>query len=373
MNRETWLAHAGSTNDPMTGAVVPPLHASTTFQRDDQYHLPSEHVYARYGHPLSVQAEEVLAELDGGQALVFNSGMAAMAALLDMVANGAGVAMPEVMYHGGRDLVGRLAQQDRIRLETFDAAEPATLEAAMTAGPIDLVWVETISNPMWEVADIGRLAEITNAGGARLVVDSTVTPPVTFRPLEHGADYVFHSATKYLNGHSDVTAGVVIGRDDDDRWPDVVAARKLAGSVLPPFATWLLLRGLRTLHLRYARATQNALIVASHLEAHPAVEAVLYPSLVGHPGHALAARQFEAGCGGMLSVLVAGGAEEALQVATRLNVIKPATSLGGVESLVEHRATVEGTDSPVPANLLRFSIGIEDPDDLVADLDQAFA
>lgn len=374
MNRETWLAHAGSDSDPMTGAVVPPIVASTTFRRDDSYQLPSEHVYARYGHPLSVQAEAAFMALDGGgAALVFGSGLAAMAALLDTLPAGAGLAIPEVMYHGGRDLVRRLEHRNRVRAQVFDATDPQTLQDVVQTNEIDLVWVETISNPLWEVADVARLAAVLAGSGARLAVDSTVTPPVTFRPLEHGADYTFHSATKYLNGHSDVTAGVLVGRQSDDRWLDAVAARKLAGSVLPPFEAWLLLRGLRTLHLRFERATANALAVAEYLDSHPRVEAVLYPGLPGHPGHELAKRQFEVGCGGMLSVLVKGGRSDALRVATRLDIIKPATSLGGVESLVEHRATVEGDGSTVPANLLRLSMGIEAAADLVADLDQALA
>ncbi len=277
------------------------------------------------------------------------------------------------MYHGGRDLVQRLANQARIQVVVFDATDPDTLSDLLDSGDIDLVWVETVSNPMWEVADIARLASISTAGGARLAVDSTVTPPVTFRPLEHGANYAFHSATKYLNGHSDVTAGVLVGREGDEHWADAAEARKLTGTVLAPFETWLLLRGLRTLHVRYERATGNAQIVSEYLHDHPRVEAAIYPGLPDHPGHELAMRQFEAGCGGMVSALVEGGAEDAIRAATRLDVIKPATSLGGVESLVEHRATVEGEGSTVPANLLRFSIGIEDAGDLVADLGQALA
>lgn len=374
MNRETWLAHAGSVTDPMTGAVVPPLHAATTFRRDDQYRLPSEYVYARYGHPLSVQTEATLSALDeGGEALVFNSGLSAMAALLDTLPTGAGIAVPEVMYHGGRDLVERRRRHGRLRVATFDSTSAESLDRTLRESSVDLVWVETISNPTWDVTDIEAAAAVAHGGGARLAVDSTVTPPVTFRPLEHGADYVFHSATKYLNGHSDVTAGVIVCRESDEMWLDAIEARKLAGSILPPFEAWLLLRGLRTLHLRFERSSSNAQLVAEHLERHPAVETVLYPGLPSHPGHELALRQFETGPGGMLSFLVAGGAEEAIRVATRLDVIKPATSLGGVESLVEHRASVQGPDSPVAPTLLRLSIGIEDPDDLVADLNQALA
>lgn len=374
MNRETWLTHAGSVTDPMTGAVVPPLYAATTFQRDDQYHLPSEHVYARYGHPLATQVEATLAGLDGGgEALIFNSGLSAMAALLDTVPTGSNIAIPRVMYHGGRDLVHRREQQGLLRVVTFESTSAESLQQAMQAEPVDLVWVETMSNPTWDVTDVDAVADVAREGEARLAVDSTVTPPVTFRPLEHGADYVFHSATKYLNGHSDVTAGALVARDSDERWVDAAEVRKLAGSILPPFETWLLLRGLRTLHLRFERSSSNAQLVAEHLDGHDAVEAVSYPGLANHPGHEVARRLFDGGFGGMVSFHVAGDAEAAIRVATRLNVIKPATSLGGVESLIEHRASVEGTGSPVAPNLLRLSIGIENPDDLVADLDQALA
>ena len=263
MNRETWLAHAGSEADPMTGALVPPIHSSTTFRRDDQYQLPTDFVYGRYTHPLAVQAENALAELDGGgAALVFNSGLAAMAAVIETVPTGSAVAIPEVMYHGGRDLVLRARELGRLVVHTFDSADPSSLAAMASSTDLALIWVETVANPMWVTADIEAIATIAQSNSARLVVDSTVTPPVCFRPLEHGADLVFHSATKYLNGHSDVTAGVLVGREDDPRMAEMEHVRKLAGSVLPPFETWLLLRGLRTLHLRFERACANAAAIA---------------------------------------------------------------------------------------------------------------
>jgi cystathionine gamma-synthase len=194
---------------------------------------------------------------------------------------------------------------------------------------------------------------------------------VTTRALEHGADLVFHSATKYLNGHSDLTAGVLVTRELDDRWEEIKFVRKHVGGVCGSFEAWLLLRGMRTLSLRFERASQNALRIARRLQKHPKLEAVLYPGLEDHPGHAIARRQMTGGFGGMLSLLVAGDADETRAVATRTKLFIPATSLGGVESLIEHRATIEGAQSLVPANLLRLSVGIEDADELIADLEQA--
>lgn len=372
MNLETWLAQAGFEGDPMTGALVPPLHTATTFRRDDDYHLPADFVYARYGHPLAVQGEQLMMELEAGAAtLLYSSGLAAMNGLLDAVPPGLVVAAPIVMYHGGRDVLQRGASKGRYEVRFFDALDPGSLRNVLADGRVDLVWVETLANPTWDVIDVARTADAAHQAGARLAVDGTATPPTTFQSLQAGADYAFHSGTKYLNGHSDVTAGVVTAAHEDARWDEMVRIRKQGGSILAPFETWLLLRGMRTLHLRWQRSTSNAQAVATFLEEHPAVDHVLYPGLVTHAGHELARRQFQQGVGGMLSALINGDADAAVRVATRLQVIKPATSLGGVESLVEHRATVEGPDSPVEPNLLRFSIGIENPADLVADIDQA--
>lgn len=374
MNPDTWLAHAGSGNeDPTTGAVVPPLIASTTFGRGPDYELPSDHIYARYGHPLAARVENALALLEGAErSLVFNSGLSAMAALLETIEPGRAIAVPEVMYHGGRDLVERFGSRGSFEVRTFDATDTVSLQRALTDQDVALIWLETLSNPLWDVTDVRAI--VAEAGGrASVAVDATVTPPVTFRALDHGADFAFHSATKYLNGHSDVTAGVISGRGDAARWEEIGRVRKLHGTILPPFEAWLLLRGLRTLHLRYARSSANAATVAEFLASHPNVEAVLYPGLEHHPGHDTARAQFTNGYGGMLSVLVAGGREGALRCANRLELFASATSLGGTESLVEHRATVEGPDSSVPPNLLRLSVGIEHPDDLIADLTRALS
>jgi cystathionine gamma-synthase len=235
------------------------------------------------------------------------------------------------------------------------------------------VWIETPVNPTWDVIDIAAAAEAAHGAGAILAVDATAATPVLTRPLTLGADLAFHSATKYLNGHSDLTAGVLVTRAIDARWQEITSVRHLMGGVLGAFEAWLLLRGLRTLYLRVERASASALEIARHFEGHPKLAAVLYPGLESHPGHAVAKRQMTGGFGGMLSLLVDGDAAAARAVAARTRLFVPATSLGGVESLIEHRATIEGPHSVVPKNLLRLSIGIEDPADLIADLEQALA
>ncbi|MEZ5669321.1 MAG: PLP-dependent aspartate aminotransferase family protein [Alphaproteobacteria bacterium] len=371
----TRLAHALNGFDAATGAVVPPLHLATTFARDGAYALrAAENNYIRNASPTVDLAERVLADLDGGiAARLFASGIAAIACLLDSLDAGAHVVAPKVMYYGAQALMRRLAAKGRIALTLFDQNDPDALSAAIQTGRTALVWCETPSNPTWAITDIAAAAAAAHAAGANLAVDSTCAPPCTTRPLQLGADFVFHSATKYLNGHSDVLAGVLVAAAESARWHDICTLRTMTGGVPGPFDAWLLIRGLRTLFVRFERASANALAVARHFERHPRLAGVLYPGLTDHPGHAVAARQMTGGFGGMLSLLVDGDGAAALRVATRTRVFLPATSLGGVESLIEHRRTVEGPESPVPANLLRLSVGIEHEADLIADLEQALA
>ncbi len=370
---ETLLAQGGHFIDPGTGAIVPPIHPSTTYARDGRYELIG-YGYSRSGNPTCARVEEVLAELEGAEdALVFASGLAGVATFFDTVRAGERVVAPRVMYHGAADWLRRLAERRGIEVAFFDASAPGGLEAVVGAGDTAVVWVEPSVNPTWDVIDVRAAAETARAAGAVLGVDATATPAVTLRALDLGADVVFHSGTKYLAGHSDVTAGVLATRSADERWEDVKLARTLMGGVLGPFESWLLLRGMRTLHVRYERQAANAMAIARHFEHHPKLDAVLYPGLESHPGHAVARRQMTRGFGAMLSLLVTGGAEAARRVATRTRLFVPATSLGGVESLVEHRATVEGPHSVVPGNLLRVSVGIENADELVADLEQALS
>lgn len=371
---ETIAAHALRGVDEATGAVVPPVYLSSTYARDEDYKPKLKENYVRNGNPTLWQTEEAIAALEGGtSALLFASGMAAIATLLETVPAGAHVVAPDVMYYGTRDWMKRLEGLGRIRLTLFDPTQDGALEAALRAGKTDLVWIETPLNPTWDVIDIAAAARAAHAAGALLAVDATATAAVTTQPLRLGADVVFHSATKYLNGHSDVLAGVLVTRDENQRWTDIRMLRTRMGAPLPPLECFLLLRGLRTVFVRYRQSSANAMAIAKHFEGHPKVERVLYPGLASHPGHVIAARQMTDGFGGMMSLLVRGGFADAQKLCTRLKVIVPATSLGGVESLAEHRKTVEGPTSPVPDNLVRLSIGIEHADDLIADLEQALA
>ena len=373
LSLETLLAQGGHFIDPETGAIVPPIHTATTYARDEHYELIG-YGYSRSGNPTCAQVEDVLAKLEGAEdALVFASGLAGIATFFDTVRTGERVVAPRVMYHGTADWLRRLADRRGIDVAFFDTNAPDGLEAAVRATGTSVVWIEPSVNPTWDVIDVRAAAKIAHAGGAILGVDATATPAVTLRALDLGADVVFHSATKYLAGHSDVTAGVLATRSADERWEDVKLARTLMGGVLGAFESWLLLRGMRTLHVRYERQAANAMAIARHFEHHPKLDAVLYPGLESHPGHAIAERQMTNGFGAMLSLLVAGDAEAAKRVATRTRLFVPATSLGGVESLIEHRATVEGPHSVVPANLLRVSVGIENAGELIADLEQALS
>jgi len=370
----TVLAQAGHTPDPTTGALVPPLHMSTTFGRDSENELIGDYIYARYQNPTVEHAEQLLARLDGGaDAMLFASGLAAVAAVFETVESGGLVVAPTIMYHGAQNWLRRIESRGRIDLTLFDATDPNGLAEALRMGETSVVWIESPVNPTWDVIDIRAAADLAHEAGAILVADCTVAPPITTRALDLGADLVFHSATKYLNGHSDILAGVLVTPDTNELWEELRSVRQLSGGVLGAHDAWMLVRGMRTLPLRFERACKSALQIARHLEGHPRLEAVLYPGLESHPGHEVARRQMTNGFGGMMSLLVAGGEEAARGVVERVRLFSPATSLGGVESLIEHRFVVEGPHSEVPHNLLRVSVGIEDVADLVADLDQALA
>ena len=349
------------------------LAPSTTFARDENYALLKEGLsYGRDTNPTYESVERVLAELEtGAEALVFSSGLAAATALISSFEHGAHVVAPRIMYHGLRDWLLDFSRRWKLEVSYVDTTNLDALEQAVRPGHTRLVWIETPCNPTWGITDIAAAATIAQRAGARLACDSTVATPLLTRPIEHGADFVFHSATKYLNGHSDVIAGALVCRETGDLWDNVRFQRKFAGGVLGSFEAWLLLRGMRTMHLRVRQSCAGALRIAKHLAGHDGVERVLHPGLETHPGHDIARRQMSGGFGGVLSFLVHGGAERALQVAGRAGVFMRATSLGGVESLIEHRASVEGPNSDVAPNLLRLSVGIEAGEDLIADLDQA--
>ena len=353
--------------------MVPPLHVATTFIRDPDNAYSSGFSYARPDNATVREAEAVLAMLEeaGAGALLFGSGMAAATAVFGALEPGDHVVAPNVMYWALKRWLREEGPRRGLAVDFTDAEDPGRLRAAVQPGRTKLVWIETPGNPLWTVTDIAGAAEIAHAAGARLAVDSTAASPVHTRPLALGADIVMHSGTKILNGHSDVVAGVLAAREADAFWARVGAIRASGGAILGPFEAYLLMRSLRTLHLRAERQAAGALALATRLGAHPHVARVLYPGLPDDPGHAVAARQMEGGFGYMLSIRVRGGEGAAIATAARVALWKRATSLGGVESLIEHRASVEGPGTPCPPDLLRLSTGIEDPDDLVADLDAA--
>jgi cystathionine gamma-synthase len=303
---------------------------------------------------------------------LFASGMAGAHAVLQALRPGDHLVAPQVMYWALRGWMQQFCADWGLALELFDAADPDGLANAIRPGRTRLVWIETPCNPTWDVIDIAGAAEAAHTAGAVLAVDSTAASPVHTRPLDLGADLVFHAATKYLNGHSDVVAGALVTNDPDaEIWQRIRRNRASGGAILGAFEAWLLLRGMRTLYLRVQRQSATAMRIARHFEGHAKLTQVLYPGLENHPGHGVAALQMHGGFGGMLSLRVAGGRDAALAVAGACRRWVRATSLGGVESLIEHRASIEGPDSPVPDDLLRLSVGIEHPDDLIADLERA--
>lgn len=369
---ETLAVHAGVEVDPAAGAVAPPITLSTTFERAPDGGYPLGHSYSRSSNPNRSALEASLAALEGGAAAAaFASGTAAAMTLFQALAPGDHVLAPDDAYYGVVRLLRETFVPWGLRVDFVDMADHAAVAAALRP-ETRLVWIETPSNPLLKISDIAAIAELAHAAGALVAVDNTWATPFLQRPLALGADLVMHSTTKYLGGHGDVLGGALAARADDDFFARVRRIQVTGGVVPSPFDCWLVLRGIRTLPYRMRGHSEHAAAVARFLAAHPAVEAVHYPGLETHPGHAVAARQM-ALPGGMLSVQVRGGAEEALAVAARVRLFTRATSLGGVESLIEHRASIEGPGTRTPENLLRLSIGLEHPDDLIADLAQALA
>jgi cystathionine gamma-synthase len=367
---DTILMKAGAEVDSATGAVTPPLHLSTTFEHTPDGQSLHGHLYIRQSNPTQSRLEEALTASEGGAAaLFFASGLAAGAAVLQAIESGSHVLLASDTYHGFREMAQEFLPRWGL---TATAVDMTNLEAVRSAMRPEtrLLWAETPSNPLLEIVDLSALAEIAHQGGASLLVDSTFATPVLQRPLDLGADIVLHSATKYMGGHSDVQGGALVLRHREALFGKLLHLRTLAGAVASPFNAWLVLRGLRTLVCRVERHASNALALAEALDGHPALETVRYPGLPHHPGHALARRQMRA-FGGVVSLAVRGGRDAALTVASRVRLFTNATSLGGVESLIEHRASSEGAASTAPENLLRLSVGLEHPDDLIADLRQA--
>jgi cystathionine gamma-synthase len=369
---ESIAAQALGWVDEKTRAITPAIHVSSTYLRDPDNQYRSGRVYARADNPAFDQAEAVMAQLEeGAQAALFASGMAAATAVFQALSPGDHVLAPKIMYWSLRNWLMNFATRWGLNVELIDMTDPAAVQAAVRPGVTKLVWIETPANPLWTVTDIAATAEIAHAAGALVAVDSTVPSPVLTRPLTLGADIVMHAGTKYLNGHSDLVAGVLVTREDSEYWRRVKMVRAQIGGTLGSFEAWLLLRGMRTLYLRVRAASQSAQRIAEHFQGHPLVEAVLYPGLPSGHGHAVAARQMQGGFGGMMSIRAKGGEAAAIATAANVELWKRATSLGGTESLIEHRASVEGAGTPAPPDLLRLSVGIEDAGDLIADLEQA--
>jgi cystathionine gamma-synthase len=363
----TIAAHAAGALDPQSGGVVPALQPSTTFTRDENYALHREdNIYSRDNSDNLRQAEEVLRHLeDAAETLLFPSGMAAIAAVFRTLPGGGTAILQTGIYWGTTAWIRDFCARRDI---TLIEAKAEDLLTACAENPAELVFIETPSNPWLETVDIQA---VKNATSGTLVVDGTAATPILTRALDHGADIVMHSATKAINGHSDVLAGVLSTRTTDATiWGMIKSDRKMAGAILGPFEAWMLIRAMRTLPLRVERMSQNALTLAEALIAHPKVSDIFYPGLPHHTGHATAERQMQGGYGSLMSVLVKGGREDALRVVGKLQLFLRATSLGGVESLVEHRHTIE-PHTGIPENLIRVSVGIEDANDLIADWTQA--
>ncbi len=368
----TLAAQALGRIDETTRAVVPPIHVATTFIRDPDNQYRSGNVYGRPDNETVREAEAVITALEGAAAgMVFGSGMSAATAVFLALSPGDAVVAPKVMYWSLRNWLLTEATHWGLKVDLVDMSDLDAVRAAVRSGSTKLVWAETPANPLWSLTDIAAVAEIAHAAGALLAVDSTCATPMLTRPLENGADIVMHAATKYLNGHSDVLAGALATAHSDALWERIARNRTMLGQILGPFEAYLLVRGMRTFPLRVEAACASAMQLAERLSGHPAVAEVLYPGLVSHPGHDVARRQMRGGFGGMLSIRVRGGQAAAVSAAARVELWKRATSLGGVESLIEHRASIEGPGSPCPPDLLRLSTGIEDASDLFTDLDRA--
>ncbi|GAC1386194.1 MAG: cystathionine gamma-synthase [Marmoricola sp.] len=374
---ETRAIHAGYEPDPTTGAVIPPIYATTTYKQDGVGGLRNGYEYSRSANPTRAALEGNLASLEeGSRGFAFASGLAAEDAVLRALCKpGDHIVIPDDAYGGTFRLVDKVAQLWGLTYSVFPVGDLAALREQIRP-TTKLIWVETPTNPLLTIADIAAIAEIAHAGGALLAVDNTFASSYLQQPLTLGADVVVHSTTKYAGGHSDVVGGAVVV--DDDALAEAIGFHQNAmGAVAGPFDAWLTLRGLRTLALRMERHCDNAEAIVEFLLGHPAVTHVNYPGLSTHPGHDVAARQMRR-FGGIISFQVAGGEQQALQICDRTEVFTLGESLGGVESLIEHpgrmtHASVAGTDLEVPADLIRLSVGIETATDLIADLAQALA
>lgn len=370
MRFETRAVHAGAEPDSETGAMAPPVHLSTTFEHGPAGEPRAGHIYIRESNPTQARLEEALAQIEGGvAALAFSSGVAAGAAYLQALDPGSHVLFHRDIYYAFRTMAQEYLPRWGLESSFVDMTDLGALRAAIRPDT-RLLWAETPTNPLMQVLDLRAVAAEAARAKARVLVDGTFATPALQRPLELGADAVLHSTTKYLGGHGDILGGALVFRSRDDTVARVQHHRHILGPIASPFASWMVLRGLRTLACRVERQSANALAIARELEGHPGLRSVHYPGLASNPGHEVAARQMSA-FGAMMSLRAAGGREGALRVARRVRLFRNATSLGSFESLLEHRVSVESPDTTTPDDLLRLSIGLEHPDDLIEDLRQA--
>lgn len=372
MKLETRAIHAGRHVDPATGAVTLPIHLSTTFERSREGEYPLGFSYSRENNPNRQALEECLASIEGGkESLVFSSGLAVTTAVVQGLEPGDHILAPDDVYWGLRKVIGDLFGKAQLETTYVDMSNLDAVRATLRPNT-RLLWVETPSNPLMKITDLAAIAALARETSPNIVTvcDGTFATPVLQHPLDCGIDMVAHSTTKYISGHSDVVGGALITRHDNYLFERARTAQHYGGSVPSPFDCWLSLRGIDTLPYRVRAHSANARCLAEWLSAHPKVERVHYPGLAAHPGHDIAARQMS-DFGGMLSFQVRGGRDEAMQTVARCELFIRATSLGAAHSLIEHRASVEGPQSRTPQNLIRVSVGLEHPDDLVADLQQA--
>jgi cystathionine gamma-synthase len=372
MKFETIAIHSAGEPDEETGAVAPPIHLSTTFELTADSQQFKGYRYAREANPTQTRLEEALAAMDQGEgALAFASGIAAGAAVAQALPTGARIILTDDSYYAFRLLAQDFLERFGYVCDLVPLGDLGALERALET-PADLVWAETPSNPLMNITDIQGAAELAHGAGAKLLVDGTFATPALQRPIEEGADIVLHSTTKYLGGHSDVVGGALVFAKKDDLFDATSYARRITGGVASPFNAWLVLRGARTLAARMRVHSENGRTVAAFLEGHEGVERVHYPGLMSHPGYEVARKQMS-DFGGMLSFEVRGDREMAIEVVRRVKIFVRATSLGGVESLIEHRWSTEGPGSTTPEGLIRISLGLEHSDDLVEDLEQALS
>jgi len=369
MKIETIAIHAGNTIDEHTKGAIQPITLSTTFERGEDGGYPGGFVYSRADNPNRKSLENVIAKLEGAvEAAAFSSGNAAGGAVFQALGPGVHIIAPDDMYHGLRNQLVQVFS-GIIDVDFVDLSNLTTIKNAIKP-ETKLIWIETPSNPLLKICDIEAITLLARQHNIMVVCDNTFSTPMLQRPLELGCDLVMHSTTKYLGGHSDVIGGALATREDNDFWKKIKRVQVLSGAVPAPFDCYMTVRGIKTLPYRMKAHTENAVILANFLDSHELIEKVYYPGLINHPGHEIAKKQMKA-FGAMLSFLVKGGSDEARKVVNSVKLFIQATSLGGVESLIEHRASVEGPDTKTPQNLIRVSVGLENSDDLIEDLNQA--